>query len=191
MMDGKVKWFSKEKGYGYIIGEGDVEYYFNIRDIKGGELPNNGDRVNFCATKGHKGPRAATVEITTRVVHSNSAEKGHSDDRATCLHCNKRMIPRIITQNGEPKKSVCPFCGETYKNFGCFIATAVYGDHYAPEVIALRRFRDETLESSAFGKAFISFYYLYSPPVADFLINHPILSAMVRLPLNFLAKRNS
>jgi hypothetical protein len=54
------------------------------------------------------------------------------------------MVPRIITYRGSPQKSVCPFCGETYKTFGCFIATAVCGDYYAPEVIAIRRFHDET-----------------------------------------------
>ncbi len=71
----------------------------------------------------------------------------------------------------------------------CFIATAVYQDYYAPEVIALRRFRDETLERSVTGRAFAKIYYKYSPPIAEFLSVRPTLSALVRLPLNALARR--
>lgn len=191
-MQGKIKWFSSEKGYGYIVGEDGKDYYFNVREVKGAELPSNGDTVTFEPGQGKKGPRATAVAITSKAPatsHSNSNR--HSDDRATCSHCGKKMIPRIITYRGSPEKSVCPFCGGTYKTFksGCFIATAVYGDLYAPEVIALRRFRDETLEASATGRIFISLYYRYSPPIAAFLANHPMLAALVRLPLNVLARR--
>lgn len=190
-MQGKIKWFSSEKGYGYIVGNDGQDYYFNVREVKGAELPSNGDAVTFEPGQGKKGPRATAVAITSKAPspsHSNSNR--HSDDRATCPHCGKKMVPRIITYRGEPEKSVCPFCGETYKQFGCFIATAVYGDFYSPEVIALRRFRDETLEVSAIGRALIFLYYCCSPPIAAFLANRPLLSALVRLPLNVLARRN-
>jgi len=100
------------------------------------------------------------------------------------------MVPRIITYRGSPQKSVCPFCGETYKTFGCFTATAVCGDYYAPEVNALRRFRDEMLEQSAIGRVFTKLYYQYSPPIAEFLSVRPVLSALVRLPLDALARCN-
>ena len=190
-MQGKIKWFSGEKGYGYIFGDDEREYYFNVREVKGVDLPRNGDTVTFESGQGKKGPRATSVTITSKApAGGNSNMPRHSDDRATCSYCGKKMVPRIIVRRGEPKKSVCPFCGRTHKKFGCFIATAVYGDFYAPEVIALRRFRDETLESSVIGRVFISLYYRYSPPVAAFLVKHPRLSALIRLPLNVLAHRN-
>lgn len=190
-MQGKIKWFSAEKGYGYIVGDDGQDYYFNVPEVKGSELPSNGDAVRFEPGQGKKGPRAAAVVIASKAPSSGQSNSNrHSDDRATCPHCGKKMVPRIITYRGEPQKSICPFCGETYKKFGCFIATAVYGDFYAPEVIALRRFRDETLEASAIGRTFISLYYRCSPPIAAFLVNRPFLSALVRLPLNVLARRN-
>ncbi|MFH1917418.1 MAG: CFI-box-CTERM domain-containing protein [Nanoarchaeota archaeon] len=40
-----------------------------------------------------------------------------------------------------------------------FIATAVYGDKYAPEVDTLREFRDEVLTKHALGRAFVQVYY--------------------------------
>ncbi len=50
----------------------------------------------------------------------------------------------------------------------CFIASAVYGEG-SWEVQVLRRFRDEVLMRSAFGRVIIGFYYEYSPKVADYI----------------------
>lgn len=48
-------------------------------------------------------------------------------------------------------------------NSGCYVATMVYGDYDAPEVMVLRKFRDQTLSRSAAGRAFIRWYYNWSP----------------------------
>ena len=49
---------------------------------------------------------------------------------------------------------------------GCFIATACYGNFNAPEVLALRAYRDEWLLTNWLGTAFVKFYYFVSPPLA-------------------------
>ena len=46
---------------------------------------------------------------------------------------------------------------------GCYVATAVYGSYDCPEVWTLRRYRDYTLSSSWYGRAFIRTYYAISP----------------------------
>lgn len=46
---------------------------------------------------------------------------------------------------------------------GCYVATCVYGSYDCPEVWTLRRFRDNTLGQTAFGRAFIRTYYAISP----------------------------
>ena len=48
---------------------------------------------------------------------------------------------------------------------GCYVATCVYGSYDCPEVWTLRRFRDDTLASNIFGRAFIRIYYAISPTV--------------------------
>ena len=48
-------------------------------------------------------------------------------------------------------------------NSGCYVATMVYGSYEAPEVMVLRKFRDETLAHSRAGRAFIRWYYGWSP----------------------------
>ena len=46
---------------------------------------------------------------------------------------------------------------------GCYVATCVYGSYDCPEVWTLRRYRDYTLASSWYGRAFIHVYYTISP----------------------------
>lgn len=63
---------------------------------------------------------------------------------------------------------------------GCYVATAVYGGYDAPEVVVLRRFRDERLKHSVLGRTFISIYYALSPSLARRLPRHQRLSVWTR-----------
>ena len=66
---------------------------------------------------------------------------------------------------------------------GCFIATAAFGSKFEKHVRLLRRFRDLYLMPFNIGRAFVKSYYRYSPPVAEFIIDHDILRAIVRWSL--------
>lgn len=46
---------------------------------------------------------------------------------------------------------------------GCYVATCVYGSYDCPQVWTLRRFRDNTLAETWYGRAFIHVYYAVSP----------------------------
>lgn len=48
---------------------------------------------------------------------------------------------------------------------GCYVATCVYGSYDCPQVWTLRRYRDNTLASTWYGRAFIHTYYAISPIV--------------------------
>ncbi len=50
-------------------------------------------------------------------------------------------------------------------NGGCYIATSVYGSYNCPQVWILRRYRDNLLAKTAFGKLFIYTYYVVSPTI--------------------------
>jgi len=56
---------------------------------------------------------------------------------------------------------------ESKASGGCFIATACFGGENHPKVLLLRRYRDEVLIYSTFGRAFVAYYYRYSPPIAS------------------------
>ena len=66
---------------------------------------------------------------------------------------------------------------------GCFIATAAYGSLMEPHVKILRDFRDRFLIGNTVGDSFVRLYYIYSPPIADFIAEHDSLRVMVRISL--------
>jgi Periplasmic copper-binding protein (NosD) len=66
---------------------------------------------------------------------------------------------------------------------GCFIATAAYGSYSAPEVQALRAFRDRYLLTNSAGSAFVRWYYEHGPVAAAYLEAHPGYKHMVRTAL--------
>ncbi len=66
---------------------------------------------------------------------------------------------------------------------GCFIATAAYGTRMAEEIQNLREFRDEYLLANPLGQALVDLYYRVSPPIAEFITEHPGLKPIVRAGL--------
>ena len=64
MAQGTVKWFSAEKGYGFIEVEGgtqDVFVHHTAIDSQGFRTLNEGQKVEFEITSGPKGPQADRV----------------------------------------------------------------------------------------------------------------------------------
>ena len=63
----------------------------------------------------------------------------------------------------------------------CFIATAAYGTDTATEIDILREFRDVVLLPDSLGARFVSLYYATSPPMADFISRHEVLTTVLRV----------
>lgn len=62
---GRVKWFSAEKGYGFIECEGgkDVFVHFSAIEMDGFKTLKEGQVVNFEIVQGERGPQAANVVV--------------------------------------------------------------------------------------------------------------------------------
>jgi hypothetical protein len=69
---------------------------------------------------------------------------------------------------------------------GCYVATMVYGSYDAPEVLILRRFRDDVLTHYSWGRAFIKWYYANSPGFVARYRNSPRVNRFIRFLLNRL-----
>ncbi|NLK00400.1 MAG: cold-shock protein [Clostridia bacterium] len=65
-MQGKVKWFSNEKGYGFISSEDgeDVFVHYSAIQDTGFKTLAEGQSVEFDIVEGPKGPQAANVVIS-------------------------------------------------------------------------------------------------------------------------------
>jgi CspA family cold shock protein len=64
MEKGKVKWFNRTKGFGFIEREagGDVFVHFSAIQAEGFKVLDEGDDVEFDVVDGPKGPQAANVK---------------------------------------------------------------------------------------------------------------------------------
>jgi len=64
-MNGTVKWFNPEKGFGFITSEDgkDVFAHFSQINIDGFKTLEEGQKVTFTVTEGQKGPQAENIEI--------------------------------------------------------------------------------------------------------------------------------
>lgn len=72
---------------------------------------------------------------------------------------------------------------------GCFVATAAYGDRSHPDVIALRRFRDEVLVRHKAGRAFVRVYWVIGPVMAKRISHDGVVGRALRRGLSSLVKR--
>ncbi|MBS7623282.1 hypothetical protein KEJ39_06375 [Candidatus Bathyarchaeota archaeon] len=72
-------------------------------------------------------------------------------------------------------------------SYSCIIATAAYGSELAPEVAYMRHVRDDMLGSNEVGRMLVdawnTFYYSWSPPIAECLANSETLRAVFRASL--------
>lgn len=60
-MKGTVKFFNRTKGFGFISGEDNKEYFVHESGIKSGSLDEN-DEVTFDVEAGDRGPKAINVQ---------------------------------------------------------------------------------------------------------------------------------
>ncbi len=116
-----------------------------------------------------------------RIAHS-AEDKGLNKSQSTEIIKNKASDEKQSTENTDNKVSDKNQSIESTEkkepnkkqNSGCYIATCVYGSYDCPEVWTLRRFRDQKLSSTYFGRTFIHIYYFISPKLVRMFGNNKI-----------------
>ncbi|MDG7054423.1 MAG: hypothetical protein JRZ95_03825, partial [Nitrososphaerota archaeon] len=82
---------------------------------------------------------------------------------------------------------VCEVVETSSGGGGCLIATAAYGSEMAPQVQLLREIRDNKVLSTESGSSFMTgfntFYYSFSPTIADWERESPAFKETVKLGL--------
>nr|WP_319266413.1 CFI-box-CTERM domain-containing protein [uncultured Draconibacterium sp.] len=105
---------------------------------------------------------------------------------------NKRTIKGIKSQLDavtNATRSYSSSSSNSSSSGGCYIATMAYGDYDHPQVQILRKFRDESLAASIFGRSFIRFYYATSPHLVSLLKNHERINQLIRNLLDKLVNK--
>ena len=64
-IQGTVKWFNGDKGFGFLAREGGPDVFVHFSAIQGDGFRNlqEGQKVEFSVEKGPKGPQATNVTI--------------------------------------------------------------------------------------------------------------------------------
>jgi|GEM_PF-851516 len=145
-------------------------------------LGNNVDRYEIKSNKGNwnawhkdnsdisKSELNKTFTITG--IIENRMKLVTNDDRTIILHRSK------LTGVG--------YSGRTYFKGGCYVASSVYGSYNCPQVWTLRRYRDEHLASTWYGRGFILSYYAISPTIVKWFGNDPWFNRVWKARLNKL-----
>lgn len=88
------------------------------------------------------------------------------------------------------KKSLFPFDeSQPIVKSGCYVATCVYGSYDCPEVWTLRRFRDNTLGSTWYGRFFVRTYYAISPTLVKWFGETAWFKKMWKTPLDNMVRK--
>lgn len=97
--------------------------------------------------------------------------------------------PRVLEAIRSRSASTTSTNTSSSSNGGCFIATAVYGSYDATEVLALRRYRDQRLQTNAAGRLLVMIYYKISPSLARKLPERPRLLSATKKLLDAIVRR--
>jgi hypothetical protein len=131
------------------------------------------------------------IEVTTLLGSFDM-----STELRSRYNSNKNALQSILSQLGgsssSSSSSRTTFSSTSRtgsgKSGGCYIASMAYGSYEHPQVLLLRKFRDETLANSAFGRNFISAYYKVSPKLVELLKGKQKINSVIRTLLNIFIR---
>ena len=109
----------------------------------------------------------------------------------------KETCSQQTTSPAKPSDSISPSMTSSTSSHqtpsssssGCYIATAVYGSYDCPEVWTLRRYRDNVLNNTWYGRCFIRTYYAISPTLVKWFGDTEWFRRLFRAPLNRWVKK--
>lgn len=131
------------------------------------------DFFEFAASATQVGSSAWTKQLIEAVKNAVIIEL----KQIQAVHRKEAYLQDLINRLSNLKKS------------GCYIATAVYGSYDCPEVWTLRRYRDNVLGASWYGRLFIKTYYAISPTVVQYFGKTRIFQKFWRGKLDAFVKK--
>ena len=131
-----------------------------------------------------------SLQFTNSLAFYQTTE-GQFDDILDSFTLKERASPiektTTTTETTSELSEGIPKLPQSSEGGGCLIATAAYGSEMAPQVQFLREIRDNTVlqtqSGTSFMTAFNTFYYTFSPTIADYERENPVFKEAVKVGL--------
>jgi len=120
-MKGRVKWFSSDLGYGFIVDETGGQHYFQTADVNGLDHPKNRESVFFVPAKNKKGSRATKIQRTVEPPTPAKSETSVTSNAlvARCHLCNDVIVSHHAPRSPSPTNRNLPAVWARYLCAAC------------------------------------------------------------------------
>ena len=129
--------------------------------------------------------------VKTEYNPQSSNSIGGNNSKSSYSTTNTQQINVVTPHSVNISTSSNSNSSTQKRSEGCYIATMAYGDYNHPKVMVLRRYRDNILAKSTYGRAFIKTYYWLSPKLVKILSNHKRISSIIRCLLDKIVEKLS
>ncbi len=93
---GQVKWFSLEKGFGFIANDEGEDVYLAASALPAGVTSvKPGTKLDFSIAEGRKGPQALSVRIIEEPASIVANNRINADDLATIIEDTIKMLDKV------------------------------------------------------------------------------------------------
>ncbi len=95
MPSGRVKWFSLEKGFGFISNDEGEDVYLAAAALpEGVATVKPGTKLEFSIADGRRGPQALSVSIVEAPPTMSTGSRGKNDDLAAMIEDTIKILDR-------------------------------------------------------------------------------------------------
>ena len=96
MPSGRVKWFSLEKGFGFISNDEGEDVYLAATSLpEGVATVKPGTKIEFSVIDSRKGPQAMSVRIVDTPVSLSENSRVNSDDLAAMIEDTIKILDKV------------------------------------------------------------------------------------------------
>ena len=96
MPTGRIKWFSLEKGFGFIASDEGEDVYLAATSLpEGVSTVKPGTKLEFGVAEGRSGPQALSVRIIDAPPSLSNAARTNQDDLAAIIEDTIKILDRV------------------------------------------------------------------------------------------------
>jgi CspA family cold shock protein len=96
MPTGKVKWFSLEKGFGFIESDEGEDVYLAATALpEGVTTVKPGTKLEFGVAEGRRGPQALSVRVIEAPTSLAASSRAATDDLASIIEDSIKILDRV------------------------------------------------------------------------------------------------